>query len=359
MRIIPNSKPIRSESQIRAVLLAKGITSPLAILAVRGYYGNLFGKPGNDRGVYDDAMFVVGPQAFASFNASTDPSIFRAGMASLVAGIHWYRKGLHGLSWKWPRVPYPALRPATPGEQVPVTRDGQTNPRPGTAINIHKGGNSNTFSEGCQTLPPTQYDAFLALVYSEMDRSKLTIIPYVLIDNEELEKLTRGTPTAADVLETTLRKQMTRDKSLVQMLIDGANKYQLPVAFVLAIASRETGIVNMAGDGGHGRGVMQIDDRYHDVAKITDFYKNPDVLITYGCKLLAAHLVWARKNWPQYTLKQHLKIAAAAYNSGQGGAKKGIVSGDADAFTTHRNYGADILKRMEIFEKLIAEAAKS
>ena len=40
-------------------------------------------------------------------------------------------------------------------------------------------------------------------------------------------------------------------------------KYDLPAGLMLAIASRETNMRNINGDGGHGRGVFQIDDRYH------------------------------------------------------------------------------------------------
>ena len=40
----------------------------------------------------------------------------------------------------------------------------------------------------------------------------------------------------------------------------------LPPGLLLAIASSETNCRNMVVDGGHGRGVFQIDDRWH-----TDF----------------------------------------------------------------------------------------
>src|SRR5436190_1777044 len=36
---------------------------------------------------------------------------------------------------------------------------------------------------------------------------------------------------------------------------------KLPAGLLLAIASRETGCRDIAGDGGHGRGLFQIDDR--------------------------------------------------------------------------------------------------
>ena len=40
-----------------------------------------------------------------------------------------------------------------------------------------------------------------------------------------------------------------------------AERYQLPPEILLAIASRETNMRNIIGDGGHGYGIMQIDDR--------------------------------------------------------------------------------------------------
>ena len=355
MSIIPTSRPEASQSQIRALLKARGVSSPVALVAVRGYYSETFAPAGNNRGVYDDAMFVVTPESVVPFNANADPSIFRKGIAMLKTGVHLYKKGLHGLSWKAPRKPYRAFRPATGGERVPVTRDQTANPRDGVAINIHKGGKNNTYSEGCQTLPPDQWEIFQPLVYLEMDRAGIKVLPLVLVNRAEFDAIKEVAAPDMASLENVLRIQMTRDHALTGMLLSGASKYQLPAAFVLAIASRETGIVNTVGDGGHGRGVMQIDDRYHDVARTTDFYKEPGVMINYACAMLEDDLLWARRNWPKYTEPQHLKIAAAAYNRGQGGAKKGIVEGDADKYTAHGNYGADILKRMEVFEKLLRE----
>ena len=44
---------------------------------------------------------------------------------------------------------------------------------------------------------------------------------------------------------------------------DAEEKYDLPPGLMLAVASRETHMKNIRGDGGHGRGVFQIDDRWH------------------------------------------------------------------------------------------------
>ena len=154
------------------------------LVGVRGYYRDTMGKPGvNDRNIYDDALFVMGPETFAGFNANVDPSPWRPGVASLLNGCHPYKLGNHGISR--PDGGYPALRPATKGELLPVRRDGEAavpSKRPGQAINIHRGGNNTTSSLGCQTIPPAQWDAFYALTKSEMKRAGLTRIWYVLVD---------------------------------------------------------------------------------------------------------------------------------------------------------------------------------
>jgi lysozyme len=184
--MIPPSRPRATRALVER--LAKKAAKDLPavyLVGVRGYYRDTMGKPGtNDRGIYDDAIFVVGPETFAAFNANTDPSAFRQGVASLVPGVHFYRPGRHGISRDRPGriVSYPAFRPATPGEQLPVTRDGVVNPRPGIAINIHRGGRNTTSSEGCQTIPPAQWDAFYALAMKELKAAGQKTFPYILLD---------------------------------------------------------------------------------------------------------------------------------------------------------------------------------
>jgi lysozyme len=97
----------------------------------------------------------------------------------LKTGVHRFRKGNHGISK--PRGGYPALRPANPKEELPVTRD-ITGDDMGIAINIHKGSYKSTSSEGCQTIYPSQWDGFINLVYSEMSRYNQKTIPYLLTE---------------------------------------------------------------------------------------------------------------------------------------------------------------------------------
>ncbi len=153
----------------------------VALVGIRGYYLNSMGKPGvNDRGIYDDAIFLIGPDIFEPFNANTDPSRFKPGIAMLVPGLHYYKKGRHGLSR--PGGGYPALRPDTPDESLPVYRDGKPGIHKGIAINIHKGGYNTTSSEGCQTIYPGQWNQFINAVYKAMDQEGQRRIPYILIE---------------------------------------------------------------------------------------------------------------------------------------------------------------------------------
>jgi lysozyme len=180
--MLPPSRPQQAKSKTQALLTKARVDDAVALVGIRGYYRDSMGEVGkNDRGIYDDAIFLVSPNAYATFNANTDPSIRRKGIAVLKPGVHRYRKGKHGLSK--PGGGYPALRPATPGEQLPVTRD-ETGDSMGIAINIHKGGFRTTSSEGCQTIYPSQWESFISLVYSEMDRAGQKTIPYLLTEEE-------------------------------------------------------------------------------------------------------------------------------------------------------------------------------
>lgn len=144
---------------------------------IPGYYGkSMGGTPGNDRGVYDDCMVVVSPTTFATFNANTDPSVFRnktkskQGIATLKPGVHPFKPGNHGISR--PGGGYPAFRPATKEERLPVFRDGDPDENAyGVATNIHKGGYNGTSSEGCQTIFPDQWAEFYAVVMGQLRRT--------------------------------------------------------------------------------------------------------------------------------------------------------------------------------------------
>lgn len=173
-------RPAQSREVTERILSDHGVDlAKPALLGSRGYFRDSMGVIGrNDRGIYDDAIFLVTPTAFVSFNANCDPSVARDGIASLEAGhVYLYRIGIHGLS-KPANQQYEALVQA--GE-VWVQRDGGKREKGYFGINIHRGGLNTTSSLGCQTIHPSQWAAFITLVDSELSRHGAKTIPYLLL----------------------------------------------------------------------------------------------------------------------------------------------------------------------------------
>jgi len=184
MSITPPSRPRLTrpelEERIRAAHPDRELPA-FYICGIPAYYRDTMGEKGkNDRNVYDDALFVVSPNAFAGFNGNTDPSARRRGIATLAPGW-WeaYQFDLHGGS-----VPHLAI--CQRKAPVAVFRDGTGRDKGNFGINIHRGGNNATSSLGCQTIPPTQWDAFYNLAKAEAirvygNRWNKATITYILL----------------------------------------------------------------------------------------------------------------------------------------------------------------------------------
>jgi hypothetical protein len=135
-------------------------------------------------------------------------------------------------------------------------------------------------------------------------------------------------------------------------------RIHLPRSVLLAIASRETGCEDVIGDGGHGRGVFQIDDRFHYDWLVTHGAAEPGrtpplrAAARLAALLVAQGLGIARN----HGLKgdDAVRFAAASYNAGVGGALVGLRRGDPDLETTGGDYGADVISRMHSFRALQA-----
>lgn len=177
-------KPEISFGYITDVIERFKIHDPLVVIGVRGFFKDSMGVVGrNDRGIYDDAIFVVSNNCFVSFNANTDPSRFQKGMALLHTGLWKYKIGIHGLS-KPKAQQYKALVQAS---DVTVIRDDVGSDTGRFGINIHKGGFNTTGSMGCQTVYPTQWDLFINLIEQKCNEHKLASFPYLLLNNENNE----------------------------------------------------------------------------------------------------------------------------------------------------------------------------
>lgn len=178
------TRPKMTLAEVQALITQSGFTilETVKVVAIRGYYLNSMGEAGvNDIGIYDDAMFLIGLNYFQAFNGNTDPAKHRIGIATLMLGLHYFKKGLHKISGPHP---YPAFRPDTPDESLPVTRDGQTGVFRGIAINLHCGGLWTTSSEGCQTVIKDEWLEFQTTAYKLMDSENQKRLPYLLCEKQ-------------------------------------------------------------------------------------------------------------------------------------------------------------------------------
>jgi hypothetical protein len=187
-RILPPARPHRDRVRLDKVLSTFKVDPKKVpvLVFVRGHYLNSMGASGvNDYNIYDDSCYLIADdfKVFESWNANTDPSFVRRSsrtLAKIDCGIYRFYKGKH-------KSQYNALRAFPEAVRIPCTRDGKAS----TAqyINIHKGGTnvkgiSVTFSEGCLTIPDTQYGDFISRVYSAMDNAKVTTIQVILLENK-------------------------------------------------------------------------------------------------------------------------------------------------------------------------------
>lgn len=193
--ILPKTgKPRLSTNELEKLLEPYNLDRerhPLIVVGMRGYYRKTMGAPEvNDRGMYDDALFLHSPSVFAAFNGNTDPSNYRKGkgigkskgMASLKPGL-W-------LVHKFDKHKGKYLALCQRLGKVTVIRDGDPpyDDIGDFGINIHKGGYKTTSSEGCQTLHPDQWESFIALAVDQAKRYHgekwdKNVIPYVLLES--------------------------------------------------------------------------------------------------------------------------------------------------------------------------------
>ena len=157
--------------------------------------------------------------------------------------------------------------------------------------------------------------------------------------------------------------QHMKDMGMDRMLADGASTYSLPVAFVMAIASRETNCRNILGDFqdhvAHGVGILQIDVQWPLAKRMRDdgtWQTDPQPLINMGCEILRNNLHDAQQDFSNQSLMQQLQSAADGYNAGMGreiAHEKSDGGVPDDSITTGHNYGSDVIARMAIFSELI------
>jgi hypothetical protein len=124
-----------------------------------------------------------------------------------------------------------------------------------------------------------------------------------------------------DISPDDLRTQVLRARA-TWPFIDGIGAaHGLPTGLLLAVGSRETNLTDEVGDGGHGHGVWQLDDRSH---RIPDPYP-----VMQQAEDAAVHLASGMLQYGSWV------SACNAYNSGSPNV----------ASTTGGNYGPECIAR--------------
>jgi hypothetical protein len=142
------------------------------------------------------------------------------------------------------------------------------------------------------------------------------------------------------------------------LIQEAAEDFGLQPSVIGGVGSRESfwGIILRprgaagVGDRGHGRGLMQIDDRFHQFAK-TGLWQNPRENIQFGCELLADNRELLRRQ-TGLTGRNLLRATLASYNAGLGGVLRAINQGsNVDSVTTGADYSKDVLDRAGWFQE--------
>lgn len=108
------------------------------------------------------------------------------------------------------------------------------------------------------------------------------------------------------------------------------DRYGFPPALLYAVGSRETNLRNVVGDGGHGHGVFQLDDRFHIIP--AGFDTDVRAQAEMAAAMLAA-LFSRFEDWIK---------ACNSYNSGS----------PATNATAGHDYGPDVMARQQFLSTL-------
>ena len=156
-----------------------------------------------------------------------------------------------------------------------------------------------------------------------------------------------------------LLDQLEEVKKYEAVIYKVAQAYELPPSVLAGMGSRASawglsisppgpeGI----GNDGHGRGLMQIDERWHVPFVQSGKWVEAEENIIYAAAVLknAIEYITKKLGWPMgFRL---LKAGIAGYNCGPNRVLQALQNGqDEDYFTTGRNYAQDVLERAGWFQ---------
>lgn len=193
------------------------------------------------------------------------------------------------------------------------------------------------------------------------------------------------------IFDTTYKKddpsllaQLKEANKHLPWINEASRKYHIQPCIIAGLGSREShwGLAlkpqgpKGTGDNGHGKGLLQIDDRWHEFAR-TGKWVDPRENILYGCSVLADSLKVCKRRLKSATGsfvfsecpddRALLRAGIAGYNAGASRVISCIVGkGDIDELTSGKNFSADVLSRAGWFqvqgwtkEELMADILKN
>ncbi|EYF02882.1 lysozyme [Chondromyces apiculatus] len=139
-------------------------------------------------------------------------------------------------------------------------------------------------------------------------------------------------------------------QELVPMTKQLGEKYGIPPALALGIASRESGLCRLLdkhgyGDHGNGYGMFQVDKRYHELKGGPDSLEHAEQAMT----IWKGNLTTLQAKYPSWTPEQQMAGATAAYNFGSKNVKTRPTDAKSwaqlDDGTTGDDYSRDVWAR--------------
>jgi hypothetical protein len=137
-----------------------------------------------------------------------------------------------------------------------------------------------------------------------------------------------------DITKSDLSAEYQRASSEWPFIKQTELAHGLPRMLLFALGSRETNLTNEVGDYGHGHGVWQLDDRFHNPpGGFANFDRNVPLQCATAADMMHSLLTIEGGN---------VERAAARYNSGQ--PERGPTTGG--------DYGIDVLGRMQTLQQM-------
>lgn len=152
-----------------------------------------------------------------------------------------------------------------------------------------------------------------------------------------------------------------RARALADAFISAGEAHGINPFLLAAIAERESNYgaaldSDQKGDGGHGHGIMQIDDRTWNTWLIANSWRDPEVNIGKAGSILKDDLDSISSRYPNISAELIAAAVIGAYNAGRTRALSSIANGvDIDNYTTD-NYVAGNKGVKRILNRILSKA---